>query len=647
MSSALAHRGPDRAGLWYSGPVGLAHRMLHTTPEALHERLPLASPEGHFVLTADARIDNRSELIGRLGLRGSEEASVTDADLILAAYAKWGRGCPEKLLGAFAFALWDEQEQHLFCARDPFGIKPFCYFHAPGRLFAFGSEIKALFALGEAEVPRRLNEERIGDYLSSVLYDSEYTFYEGVRRLPPAHTLTLSRGAKRCEAYWTLDPHRRAPAASDEEYAEGFRELFEEAVRCRLRSATPPAAFLSGGLDSSSIACVARDVLTGQGRAPLHTFSSTYEPFPECDERFYMEKVVAQGGIAPHYVPTEDASPLGALREILGSRDEVFFAPNAAAGWRLGKAMREAGVRVVLDGHGGDEVVSHGYGRLKELARSGRWLSLAQELQGIAQLSGTASPRALVQGYVWKYGLLPFVEKHRVLRAVRNVWNRRTRKLLAPAEADALPPWRHVVNEAFSERVGLRRRRARQRRADPRGAPSERARHTRVLTSPRQPYGLEKLDSTTSAQGLEGRYPFWDKRLVEFCFALPPEQKLRHGWERRVLRQAMRGTLPEEIRRRRDKTNFLPNLARGLSRDRGGLDALFAEPLERLDAYVDPTQARALYRSTLEAPEPSSEDLFMVWRIAALTLWLHLQDTQAREAPAPSPESEVQEASHA
>lgn len=655
MGAALAYRGPDRAGAWHDGPVGLVHRALYTTPEAHYKRLPLSGAGGRFVLTADARLDNREELSDRFGLRSSTQAApVTDADLILAAYAEWGRGCPEKLLGAFAFAVWDKAERQLFCARDHFGVKPFYYVHAPGRLFAFGSEIKALFALGE-EVSRKINEERISDYLTSVILDNEYTFYEHVRRLPPAHTLTVSRDAELCRAYWTLDPPRDAPASSPEKddaaYAEGFRTRFAEAVRCRLRGAPPPAAYLSGGLDSSSIVCVARDALAEQQHAGgLHTFSNTYERFPVCDERFYMEQVVGQGGITPHYVPTEDAAPLQALKEMLHFRDEAFFAPNAAAGWRLGKVMRAAGVRVVLDGHGGDEVVSHGYGRLKTLARSGRWLALAREVHGVAQVSGAASPAALLQGYIWKFGFLPFVRKHRPLRAARNLWNEAVASLRGASydEASALPVWRSVVNHGFAQRVDARGRCAQQRRDDPRRAQTEGARHLRVLTSPRQPYSLETLDGNTAAQAIEGRYPFWDKRLVEFCLALPSDQKLRHGWERYVLRQAMRGTLPRSVRRRRDKTNFLPILAHGLARDRASFDVLFAEPLERLDSFVNPPHVRTLYRSTLEASQPSSQDLFMVWRIAALTLWLHLQDEQRHSrGQALPPEPEVQEAGHA
>jgi asparagine synthase (glutamine-hydrolysing) len=152
MSLILAHRGPDGAGLWSEGAVGLGHRMLWTTQESLGERLPMVSKNGRFVLTADARIDNRPEVLAALGLTDRPDGKVSDSALILAAYEIWGVRCPERLLGDFAFVLWDRHQQTLFCARDHFGVKPLYYYYRPGHLFACASEIKALLCL--PEVPR-------------------------------------------------------------------------------------------------------------------------------------------------------------------------------------------------------------------------------------------------------------------------------------------------------------------------------------------------------------------------------------------------------------------------------------------------------------------------------------------------------------
>ena len=191
MVDILAHRGPDGAAVWCEGSAGLGHRMLHTTPESLHEELPLVSAYGDLALTADARIDNRGELLSALRIDRPHE-EVCDSELIIEAYKKWGERCPERLLGDFAFAIWDGRNRRLFCARDHMGVKPF-YYYRSYRLFAFASEIKALLCL--PDVPHKLNEVQIADYLLDNYYeDKAVTFYEGILRLPPAHVTSVSHG---------------------------------------------------------------------------------------------------------------------------------------------------------------------------------------------------------------------------------------------------------------------------------------------------------------------------------------------------------------------------------------------------------------------------------------------------------------------
>src|SRR5262245_10430097 len=176
MLERVKHRGPDRAGVWCESSVGLGHRMLLTTSESLHEKAPLVSKSGDIALTADARIDNRDELINALGLGQSPSREMSDSELIVAAYERWGERCPERLLGDFAFAIFDKRRRSLFCARDHFGVKPFYYYYS-GRAFVFASEIKAIFSL--REVPQQVNEPRIADYLVHVLegFDKSITFY--------------------------------------------------------------------------------------------------------------------------------------------------------------------------------------------------------------------------------------------------------------------------------------------------------------------------------------------------------------------------------------------------------------------------------------------------------------------------------------
>jgi asparagine synthase (glutamine-hydrolysing) len=183
MVAIQAHRGPDGSGVWSKGPVGVGHCLLWTTPESLREKFPRISRAGELVLTADARIDNRHALIAALNRGDRSPEELTDGPLILAAYERWGERSPERLLGDFAFVVWDGRTQSLLCVRDYFGIKPFYYYHHPGRTFSFASEIKALMCL--PCVPRRLNEVRVADYLASRVEDKVVTFYQDIFRLPP------------------------------------------------------------------------------------------------------------------------------------------------------------------------------------------------------------------------------------------------------------------------------------------------------------------------------------------------------------------------------------------------------------------------------------------------------------------------------
>ncbi|OLE13334.1 MAG: asparagine synthase (glutamine-hydrolyzing) [Cyanobacteria bacterium 13_1_40CM_2_61_4] len=605
MLAPLAHRGPDGAGVQCAAPAGLGHRLLHTTPESLRERQPLASADGSLLLTADARIDNRAELIRALDL-ADPAAVITDADLILAAYDRWGEHCPERLLGDFAFAIWDARRQSLFCARDHFGVKPFYYHHAPGRLFALASEIKGLLAL--AEVPRGLNETRIADYLVPLLEDKAITFYAGVVRLPPAHRMTVSRAGVRLEQYWALDPGREIRLKSDAEYAEAFREIFTEAVRCRLRSASPVGAMLSGGLDSSSIVCLARRLLGEHHVAPLHTFSAVFPDVPQCDERRYIDAVVSEGGLEPHYLRGDLLSPLGDLDRVLAHEDEPFYAPNLFLHWELYRAAQAAGVRVLCDGVDGDTTVSHGLARLAELAASGRWPTLAAETFGLSRRLHQSPWRLL-----WRNALRPFVPQR-----ARATW--RWLRGRSP-----------IINRAFADRTGLARR---LHALDPeRATPARTARdeHWRRLTSGLVPFALEIADKAAAAFAIEPRYPFFDRRLAQYCLALPSDQKLRSGFTRLVLRHALHGILTDAVRRRGDKSNLAPNFRRALLHfGRATLEEVIGGDGSTIAPYVDLTALRRQYARY--AAGGAADAALPVWTGATLALWLSKQRSPTHAA---------------
>ena len=537
MADILAHRGPDGADIWVDGCVGLGHRMLWTTPESLFEKLPYCNQRGDLVITADARIDNRDELIAALQINNRQSDKIADSELILEAYDKWGEDCPKHLLGDFAFAIWDERKQILFCARDHFGVKPF-YYYSSDNTFVFGSEIKAIFCL--PEVPRQINEVRIGDYLIKNFDDTTITSYQDILRLPPAHSMKVSVTGIEVQSYWKLDPEKEIRLSSDEEYAQEFRRIFTEAVRCRLRSALPVGSLLSGGLDSSSITCVARNILAQQGKT-LDTFSAIFDKNTECDERIFINAVLDKGNLNPHYVHGDERTPLSDIEKILWHQDEVFFAPGLPImSWGLYDATKKEGVRVLLDGHDGDGVVSHGYGYLHELARQGRWLALAIEIRGASKIYSQSAWETFWL-YFYNYGMNSVSRKpFKLFRRLRKVIRQRlSRGMSQSNQSQLLSQWSDRINPEFIERINLDERYSQLQQSNMASLESARKEHYKTITSGLEVYALEVLDKAAAAFSIEQRYPFWDKRLVEFCLAIPAEQKLNNGWSRMIMRRAM------------------------------------------------------------------------------------------------------------
>ncbi len=615
MLESISHRGPDSSGMWTNGPISLGHRMLWTTPESLHEKLPLVCESGNIVLTADARIDNRAELLSLLG-NGRPAGEVADSELIAQAYVKWGESCPERLIGDFAFVIWDARSRTLFCARDPMGVKPLYYYYG-SNLFAFGSEVKALLAL--RDIPRRLNEERVAELLALNWEDCEGTFYEDICRLPAAtYALVGAAGIKK-QRYWSLDPKRELHLPSEQAYAEAMREVFTEAVRCRLRSAFPVGSMLSGGLDSSSIVCTARQILTEEGRGPLHTFSDIFpdlaERFPRIDERPWIQAVVSPGGLEPHYINADGLNPLDAL---LWSEDEPLPVPNNYISWFAFKEARRARVRVVLNGHDGDTVVSYGTGYLADLARSFKCVTLLSEARALATRRGMPLRRVL-----WSDGL-----KYLCPPSVRRAyWKLRQ-------YSPAFVPFAIPINPVFAKRIGLAQR-IRTLEGDPAALPrTAREGHCESLQDGLLMFSTELYDKAAAVHSLEPRLPFLDRRLVEFCLALPTSQKLHQGWNRFVLRRAMDGVLPPQVQWRTDKGNLGPNIDQGLfERNHDLLEKVALRNPQVIGEYMDLDGLRKAYKRYESRPtRPWADDVFTILIAVTLSHWLQTSGFCAQDS---------------
>ncbi|MEM8484874.1 MAG: lasso peptide isopeptide bond-forming cyclase [Bacteroidota bacterium] len=610
MHDVLTHRGPDGEGVWYGPAVALGHQMLHTTEESLRAVLPLANGDTSVVLTADARIDNRGELLADLQL----PPTVTDEEIILHAYRRWGATCPVHLIGAYAFAIWDAARQRLFCARDHYGLKPFYYCHVPGQFFAFASELKAL--LEHPEVPRILNEMAVAEHLlAPVDVDTTITFYKDIARLAPAHSLVVTREEVKQQRYWHLDPEREIRYGSDEEYAEELRRLFAQAVACRTRSAFPVGSMLSGGLDSSSIVSVAAE--TASKEAPLYTYSAVFNKMQQSDERPYINMVLDKYGerLTPRMVAADQLSPLQHYADMLWHQDSAIQAGNLYFFWNLYQQARTDGVRVILDGFDGDTTLSHGIGYLHELARARKWKTLVHEVRSHAKNWGQPW-----KGVAWQwfreYEVAPIVRKWPAVLNARSIAKEAVRQLpRRKAPATAALNWTHMLDTTFA--AGIRDNIRPQRPM----ARTEREEHCYLLGRPVMHRIIEVWEASAAAAGLELRLPFCDRRLLEFCLALPANQKRRDGWSRVVMRHAMDGVLPRGIQWRADKGNLGPSFDHGLLvKAKEELQQMMDGDTGAISRFVD---LDMLHKTHPEFKQESMDNYTVYhWRALSLALWL-------------------------
>ena len=603
MISRMRHRARDGSSWWTDGAVALGHAWLDTTGE--DGPGPLTMAGGRLAITADCRLDNRDELLARLGQR---DRSMADAVLIMRAYLKWGEACPTFLQGDFAFAIWDGERQALFCARDHFGVKP-VYYHSTARRFAFASEIGPILALDG--VGRRVSEHHISGFLAGLPDDPQATPYTEIFRLPARHSMTVAGLRTTLRRYWQIEPSQRPPRS---DAAEEFRHLFAQSVENRMRGTTAVGAMLSGGLDSSSIACLAGLRAAAKRDPKLKTFSLVFDKGSSMDEKPFIDAVLDDNRLDPTLIAVSNYAPFAAFERILEEQEGTFLAPGLSLTRDLYRTAGAKGVKVLLDGHGGDEVVSQGHGHLHELANAGRWLELWRELHSAANTYGEGMLSLYfkfltIYGPAWRIARMRAMAKRIVGKARRG-----------PPRAT----WTGLVNPDLARRTDLAERFHRSGYMPAAVTASEALTHRWLLSTGLVPHAFEVLDKAAANFGVEPRYPFWDKPLVEFCLALPGEEKLKDGFGRHVLRRAMQGVLPPAVQWRRDKIDFTANLVKGmLGNHRELLDRLLISDSERIAPYVNLPEVNAVYERLLRRPEQATlPDVQHVWRSVSLSLWL-------------------------
>ncbi len=558
MVQVLAHWGPDHTGSWVGGEIGLGHLALWTTPESIQETQPYVHQPSGVVVAADARIDNGDDLVPELGLSLAPGQRAGAAELIAAAYERWRDDCPEHLIGDFAFALWDSRRKTLLCARDPMGLRPFYYFAAPDR-FLFGTEIKAIFT--DERIPRDLDRLRLLLYVVAAHQEGARTQYEAVRALEPATLLVIDPHGIRTRRYWQLDEEREIHFERDDDYVDAFDELLQSAVDARLRSAFPVGGMLSGGLDSTTLLSFAsRSRYLAQPRMIGFTWAlAEGDDWYVRDEREFVDAYLGENSVDHHYIIADatrifaDCPELNHLHD--GPNWDLFhyaITPTFAR-------AAENGVRVLIFGNGGDETASYfAPDCLMSLMLHLQPRALLAELRAHGRVSGTPAGR-LCSGRI----LRPLVGRA-VGRDAFQYERGQYGKLAKVTDPDiaGIP-----LSQAAIAETGI--------------ADYLRGRQVRFAHPWRHPVRCSQIARLTGLNAfatmaclkwntsvlhhIECRYPFLDRRIIEYCVALPAVQHCQGGWSRRLLRRSADRRIPAKIAWRTTKTHTFPDFHRGIA----------------------------------------------------------------------------------
>lgn len=518
--------------------------MQYITPESFNEVLPFYDEKKGYMVTADAIIDNREELYNLLNIQRKLWSSITDSELILRAYEKWDKKCPEYLIGDFAFAIWDEKRKELFCARDHVGKRTF-YYYLSGSKFAFCTVIKPLFSACDKEIT--LNERWITDYLAldGLLHETECneTVYKDIYQLPPAYTITLNEQGLKKTQYWDpIEEVKPLKLKSDKEYYEAFRKVFFEAVYCRLRSSSEVGIMLSGGLDSGSVACAAGERLSRENKRlkafssiPMKGYNDNLPKYYAADESEYIEAIknkIKNMDLTYCRCEGKDAfTDIDFFIDILEQPYKIF--QNIYWYDEIVEKASKNGCRVLLNGQFGNGTISYGnfFINILTLYRKAKFVTLFKEIKGMSNLANISACKVFKE-------VIRVISPYKLRKMISSIRNRDYDRFYnVPVNPDLIKKWN--VEKRFDEE------------------------HYNQLTekfydlyeshkyvvNPLTFSHVSAIETKISlARGIVIRDPTRDKRVIEFCLSLPGEQYVRNGQERYLIRRSMEGILPDKIR---------------------------------------------------------------------------------------------------
>ena len=617
IAIASRRRGNDKVGHFVDAPIGMGHCQFYTTEESYRERQPLSDESSQLCIVCDGRVDNREELVSQLAINAKERV-IADVELILAAYKKWGSDCLNQIVGDFAFVVWDKKQQRLFCARDYAGVRPLFYAYV-NHTFIFGSTIEQFYQ--HPLLSADLNDEYMVDFLLHPVtgpLSTSGTAIKQIKRLPPACYLWVNRnGVGSPVEYWSPANIKEIYYSNPIDYAEGFREVFRTAVKGHIRNKGPVASELSGGLDSSSIVSMAAELYENR-EVPNNGFvalSKSYEDFPEADETEYQQIVTEKYNLIHQTIPSGDRlfmhnmasglcpdEPYG----IYLTYDEQRVTPEAA---------NDFGATVLLTGVGGDEILHGNPLYLSDLLWSGKLRTLLTELKKWARVKNMSYLYALTE-----FGIKP--QLPHFLDPFLSTLFRKPIEFWYSFDQDTGPMIPEWLDKRFAQDMSVTKR-LRDLLPDKNCRKASMIPEYRMLRASNQAQGTQLICCPLS---VEIRQPFYDKRLVEYVMGIPMPYRITVDERgepvgKLLIRNGLKGILPERIRVRQDNPNFgrhaLVGLQATLPELLADLDRNNVEMVNR--GYVD----REIFRQVLSQWALGYWDkLGNVVNTLSLELWL-------------------------
>lgn len=553
--------------------------------------------DGRLTILGNWRVDNGPALAQQLGL----EPDLAAGAILAAGWSRWGPDLAKRMGGPFAIAIHDRFDKVVYCARDALGVEPMFYARSADSIAFASSPVAARKAVGLRSKP---DHAMIADFLRGEMRSSANTFHMDLFRLPPGHWMLFGPHSEQQARYWSFVDV--GTIAGPDDAVAKFSFLLDESVRVCGLDDNALGIMLSGGLDSSAIAGVV-DHMRGETRQ-VQTFSMTYEGMPGWADGPYIDAMRQALDMQHHTLPSYAHDPLADMETIITALDGPCFGYGVSVSNKLLPAARSHGVTTLLHGHGGDEIVSYGTGRLNELARAGRWRDLWRESEGAAELWWQPRWRVFDR----------YLKHRRERRWIDRQWRRFIPKAPTDPRGSEEP---RFLDRGLAEAFPLPETAA----LDPATRPDHTDRDLQIaaLDTPLQAHALETIALTGRHYGLEVTLPFMSRELAEYSLALPSEWKMRNGYTRYILREAMRGRVPDAIVRRRDKNDFTQDFIKGLLSDTEQLRDLANPSNNALAGYVSREWLRDAWRKVEQQGENiSTATARGLWQAAVLAMWL-------------------------